>query len=198
MAQRYGRKRRRAHRAQIEQLSNIVAFQTMTAKRDRQELVWAEAKYQRLVHMMADWDNDVRGMFGPYSALLFKLGEFNTGFQDPTEVHRLPVPNRLMPQFHLSEMMPETIEMRVAYLRHCLFTVYEDQKAFGELATYMRLRISGHKDSVYAFSDAYWRRFEGPYGPPRREVYRLAEEIAKVMLAHIKKPEPAKAQNATE
>lgn len=183
MAQRYGRRRKAAARALIEAKDREIGALQIDRNMLRNDVRKAEERLERFKGMMSDWDADVRSMFGSYSALLFEPPELSTGFSDPEEIRRLPLPERLHPVRMLSECQDDAIAMRVAYLLHCSYRVFEDENAFGEITTSIRLRISNHKDAIYAFSEAYWRRF-GPTS--RREIYRLAERIAKTMMEHVK------------
>jgi hypothetical protein len=181
MAQRYGRKRRRAHQELIAaQQSKITSLLAINAVERRNTNNACDA-LQRFKNMMEDWDHDVRGILGPYSALIFDMPETHT-VGKPTEITRLPLPERRTVNF-LDPFCPtHQIEMHVAYLKHCTLRVFDDVAGFNQLRTYLRLRITGSGEQIYAFSEDYWQRFGRA---SRRDVHRLADDIAKVMMSKI-------------
>lgn len=197
MAKRYGRRRRRAHRERIAQL------EALNVGLGKELLVWqkdtrrAEGQLERFRKLMADWDEDVRRMFGPFSALLFETANLPVRYDDPTEIMRLPVPQRLSPVMSMEAAPEEMAVARVAYLLHCAFKAYDEPDAYNRLVTYMRLTVTNHKASSYAFSEAYWRQFSRPGLIANRDITRIAEKIAEVMLARITRPEVKKPEPST-
>ena len=190
MAQRYGRKRRRAHLAEIERQSQQIEKLTAVGSEYRADAMRNEARYERLLAEMQDWDYDVRSLLGPYSALAFRLADLPYRGHS-SDVRRLPVPAPLRaPQTEdIGALPPDTIVERIAYLRHMLFNVV-DENHLQELRTYLRLRITSTQlppaEAVYAFSEAYWAHFRGPLS--RRDIAYLAADVAKMLLTKAGEP----------
>lgn len=148
----------------------------------------ARNRCDALIDQIREWDADVHHMLGPHSALKFELPEIPTR-GNPAEIVKMIVPNAPFASIGPSNIdAPSSISYRIQWLRHMLFEAKEEMLA--DLRTYMRLRITNdagpHAASIYAFSESYWEQFRR-HGS-RRDIMRLARDIAEVMLRKAGEP----------
>lgn len=182
MAQRYGRKRKRAHLDRIAKLEFELQFQASHAEVSAKI---AQERGRQLSHLksrVADWDHDVRHMLGEHSVLRLEVGEiFVDDLNQPRRVPSGPGPLRIV---DLSPHAPiGEIVMRIEPMVHMLCSLSEPDAM--TLRRYLRVKFTTHDQYQYAFSESLWRDFH----LGRVDQRLLIEEIGRGMLALERKRE---------
>lgn len=191
MAQRYGRKQKRAAREKIAELERHVQRQRDEAKAARSAEDVAEQTLERYVTQVKAWDQDLRTELGHRSAF-----RFDTALHKEMAAYKLrqmPVRPRLS-SFAFEEAAVAMASAEATFVQVYRFLIDVSDADRMELSRYIRLRITCGDEPVwspgeggkpynwaYAISEDMLRR-----GMPERDMLHIAEQVGAQFFHRLK------------
>jgi hypothetical protein len=182
MANRYGRRQRRKHRAAIEFAEHELTKLTLHALNMGRQLDAKTTRLERLEQAMQRWDREVTYLLGPFTALRFKT---------PEVPHKGPPPGRMRVHqplsagpMEFSAEKTESLEYRVEMMMQLLYSLDEDP-TMGEIRRLLRVR--GYRldwdapigdAAYYSFSEAFWNEITSPRAREAGATDRFVHDIA--------------------
>lgn len=191
MSSRYGRNKRRAHRAQIAELEKgSMQLHEMFIREARRRREFAD-KADFLMDRIRLWDEEIRGLLGPYTS--FAIDDVTYRVDHPDQIRQLPVMPPRPTMFSIDTMIgQESLEYYIATMLS--FFTSLDERDLDRLRRLITLRIQVGSDhardlSHYAISEQTWEDLKRA-GPDawRRLTYRIAGDMVRLLAQPKKKP----------
>jgi hypothetical protein len=183
MSSRFGRRKRRQAREQLERLTLGMHELRRHAEFCSGLAEDAKEKYDVLREQISLWDRDVRNMISPLSSLLFETKKFRGTEDEPRQLAPTPplTIQDLNPSFDLSQA-----DTMVAYVEriHHLRVQLSDLDPI-KFIRYLRLRIEESNHEVhYAISGSmlYDNKLT------ERDVMMIANDVAELLVRELNKP----------
>lgn len=178
MSRRFGRKQKRAMRAEIEGLSYGLNLSEERRASLAKDLRRTTNLYAELVSRIEDWDADIRSMLGPFTS--FAVNDQTFRVDHPDQIRQMPIlPPVPIFSSHPSDMIGETVTYYVERILGLLTDLREDDLM--TLRRYLRLRIECGSDressSYFAMSESYWENLMRNPEAMRRTIPMIVEQL---------------------
>lgn len=175
MAQRYGRKRKRAHLELMARQQHKIDGFSIIAVKDKNRVNYLE-------RLIAEWDHEISNLLGEYSAFLSSTPTMNVKHVEDVRRMALRVP---LPKLRGPEAfdMIDHVKQHSTYIHRFIMEINRNDPVY--LRELIRLKISDTQATVqYAMSSEMIRaRLFGD-----REMEWLANEIATQFIGLLKRP----------
>lgn len=195
MGSRYGRKKRRAHLDMIAGQDRAIINTQKRLEEARSNAAQERGKVDFLVNRIGHWDDEIRGLLGPYTS--FAINDATYRVDHPDQIRQLPIVPPMPMQFSVDTMVGQ--ESMTYYIETMLgFFVELEEKDLMRLRRLLtvRVRVGSNQlqdSAYYAFSEQAWHDLKRA-GPDawQRMVMRLAGDMIKLLA------EPKRRQVAME
>lgn len=190
MSRRYGRKQRRAAQEAIAERDETLWHARQALLREGIRTGEIEREAMALKESIALWDDEIRGLLGPYTS--FAITDTTYRIDSPDRIRQMPVmPPISMSAFLSPSFMPESLTYHVETMLSFIAGLEDGDRA--TLQKLMTLRVQIGSDSsdnraYWALSDKTWHDLKNA-GPQAwsRMTRRIAADLVR-LLAQPPKP----------